>query len=245
MDAGRLSAASLAAAALIASSIAWSPAAEAPRKTGAHETHDAPADAPYHATSHRRFDDVDYWTKIFDDPERDSWQKPDEIVAALAIEPGHVVADLGAGTGYLAERLSRAVGRGGRVFAIEVEATLIEHIGRRAQRSELENLTPILASADDPRLPDHFVDLVVVLDTYHHLDQRDRYLARLARALRPGGRVAIIDWRDGELPVGPPPDHKLAREAVLAEMTTNGFRLSGEPTFLANQYFLIFELAAD
>lgn len=150
------------------------------------------------------------------------------------------VADLGAGTGYLSPYLSRAVGPTGGVLAVENEPSLVVYLRDRAERESIENLTPVLASSNDPRIPPGSVDLVVMLDTYHHLDDRVAYARRLARALRRGGRVAIIDWQKRDLPVGPPLDHKLAREDVLAEMQAAGYRLAGEPTLLPYQYFLVF-----
>ncbi len=192
------------------------------------------------ATSHRRFDDPAYWTTVFDDPERAAWQKPDEVVAALGLRPGQCVADLGAGTGYFSRLLSAAVGTGGTVLAVDPEPNLVAHLRERAEREGTDNVTPVLASKDNPRLPAGLVDLVLIVDTYHHIDARLSYLRRLQGALRPGGRVAVIDWQKRPLPVGPEMDHKLAREQVVREMEAAGYRLSQEPTFLPYQYFLIF-----
>lgn len=192
------------------------------------------------ATSHHSFDDIEHWTGIFDDPKRDTWQKPDELVAALAIEPGTVVADVGAGTGYLSRRLSRAVGPEGTVFAVDPEPSLVEHLRERAEREATPNVIPVLASKDNPRLPARGVDLVLVLDTYHHIGDRRAYFRALKGALRAGGRLAVIDWHKRPLPVGPEPDHKLAREQVVDELTAAGWTLTSEPEILPYQYFLIF-----
>ena len=105
-----------------------------------------------------------------------------------------------------------------------------------------KNVIPVLASFDNPRLPPAAVDLVLVVDTFHHIDQRLGYFQRLSGVLRPGGRIAIIDWRIDRLPVGPPPDHKIAREQVIAEMEAAGYRLVDErPTLLPYHYFLVFQ----
>jgi predicted methyltransferase len=203
--------------------------------------HAAPGSAgPHDATSRHPFDDVDHWTAVFDDPERDAWQKPDALVKALALEPGMTVADLGAGTGYMSRRLSEAVGPRGTVFAVDPEPNLVAHLRARAERERTANVVPVLASSDNPRLPTGGVDLVLILDTYHHLDDRLRYLRDLARVLRPGGRVAVIDWHKRPLPVGPDLDHKLAREQVVAEMTAAGWALDSESDVLPYQYFLLF-----
>lgn len=193
------------------------------------------------ATADHAFDDVEHWTGVFDNPKRDTWQKPDEVVRALGLKAGMAVADLGAGTGYFLRHLSTAVGPDGVVFAVEVETKLLDHIRKRAAAEALANVVPVLTSPDEPRLPHGRVDLVVIVDTYHHIDDRRQYLRRLARVLAPGGRVAIIDWLKRELPEGPPPDHKLAREHVLDEMRAAGFNLIEEPAFLPYQYFLIFK----
>jgi ubiquinone/menaquinone biosynthesis C-methylase UbiE len=196
---------------------------------------------PFRATADHPFDDVPKWTAIFDDPRRDAWQKPDETVAALGLRAGMVVADLGAGSGYFSKRLSTAVGEAGTVFAVDLEPNLVVHLRDRAEREGTRNVIPVLASKDDPRLPARGVDLVLVVDTYHHLDRRREYLERVRACLREGGRVAVVDWKEGELPMGPPPPHKLARARVVEEMTEVGFRLVAEPTFLPYHYFLVFQ----
>ena len=192
------------------------------------------------ATATHSFADVKYWSSIFDDPRRDEWQKPQALVDALQVRPGMTVADLGAGTGYFSRYLAAAVGPQGTVLAVEIEPTLLAHLRERAEREHSDNLVPVLASADNPRLPSAGVDLILIADTYHHLDHRMRYLPLLRRALRSGGRIAVVDWKAGELPQGPPPEHKLARERVIEEMTGAGFVLVGEPDLLPYHYVLIF-----
>jgi predicted methyltransferase len=195
------------------------------------------------ATSTHDFADVKYWSSVFDDPARDKWQKPKELVASLAIPRGGVVADLGAGTGYFSRYLSAAVGPDGTVLAVETEANLVVHLRERAVREKTRNVVPILASPNDPRLPAGLVDLILVVDTYHHIDDRRTYARALRRYLRPGGRVAVVDWQKRELPVGPDMGHKLAREQVLDEMQASGFTLAAEHTILPYQYFLVFAQA--
>jgi ubiquinone/menaquinone biosynthesis C-methylase UbiE len=194
----------------------------------------------YRATSHRTFEDVEHWKSIFDDPRRDAWQRPAEVVEALALEPGMAVADLGAGTGYFTGYLSRAVGERGTVFAVETEPRMVVQLRTRAEREGGTNVVPVLASPDDPRLPAGRVDLVLIVDTFHHIDHRLAYLERLKRTLAPKGRIAIIDWVKRDIPVGPPRDHKIARKQVLAEMQGAGYELIAEPDLLRFQYFLIF-----
>ena len=192
------------------------------------------------ATTHHSFDDVEHWKAVFDDPARDEWQKPAELVKALAIRPGMTVADVGAGTGYFSRRLSTAVGPDGTVFAVEPEPKLLAYLRERAEREKTANVVPILASLDDPRLPPRSVDLVLVVDTFHHIDHRVAYFRALRRALRGGGRVAIVDWHKRPLPVGPPPEHKLERDQVVDEMRAAGYALAAEPDVLPYQYVLVF-----
>jgi ubiquinone/menaquinone biosynthesis C-methylase UbiE len=117
---------------------------------------------------------------------------------------------------------------------------MVRQLRERAEKERTSNLIPVLASFDDPRLPPGAIDLVLIVDTYHHIDDRRAYLARLARVLKSGGRIAIVDWRKEPLPIGPPPDHKIAREQVVEEMESAGFQLNAEPDVLQYQYFLIF-----
>ncbi|MCC6849987.1 MAG: class I SAM-dependent methyltransferase [Deltaproteobacteria bacterium] len=214
--------------------LAPSPAASAPAP--------AATAAPFAATpgSAHDFADVAQWRRVFDDPARDGWQKPRELVAALRIRPGAWVADLGAGTGYFSRFLDAAVGPRGVVFAVDTEPNLVAHLRARAEEERTRTIVPVLASFDDPRLPPNALDLVLLVDTYHHLDDRRAYLARLGAALKPAGRIAIVDWKQGALPIGPPPAHKLARTQVIDEMRIADWRLVEEPALLPHQYVLVF-----
>jgi SAM-dependent methyltransferase len=184
-----------------------------------------------------RFEDADAWVKRFEDPSREAWQKPDEVVAALALPPDAKVADLGSGTGYFAVRLARAVPQG-HVYGADVEPDMARYLGERAKREGLAHLTPVVATPTDPKLPEP-VDLVLVVNTYHHIEGREAYFRRLLGALRPGGRLAIVDFHKGQ-PLGPPEEHKLSPEQVRGELAAAGWRFTGEHTFLPNQYFLLF-----
>lgn len=192
------------------------------------------------ATAHQSFADVEYWQRVFDDPRRDAWQKPDEIVRAIGLRPGMAVADLGAGTGYFTSRLSRAVGATGTVYAVEPEPNLVAHLRQRAEKERADNVVPVLASLDNPRLPAGGIDVLVVVDTFHHIDARPTYFRNVRRVLRPAGRVAVVDWQKRDTPEGPPVDHRLARDQVVEEMTAAGYRLVDEPDVLPYQYLLVF-----
>lgn len=214
------------------------------RAEGAAEAPDRAANREpglFDATSTHGFGNVAHWVSVFDDPKRDVWQKPEQVVEALELRPGARVVDLGAGTGYFSRHLATAVGESGTVFAVEVEPNLVVHLRERAENEKTPNVIPILASLDNPRLPRAVVDLVLIVDTFHHIDDRLGYLRRLRSALTPGGRVAIIDWLKRELPVGPDVDHKIPRQQVIREMEKAGYRLTQAPDLLPYQYFLIFE----
>ncbi|MCC6664863.1 MAG: class I SAM-dependent methyltransferase [Polyangiaceae bacterium] len=222
------------------------PPANAPH-AGHHEHHeqaDGHAHAAGHAhghqspTAHHRFDDAERWSKVFDDPKRDAWQKPAEVVKELALAPGDVVADLGAGTGYFASRLARAVPQG-KVLAVDIEPSLIEHMKKRAEREGTANVEPILGSASDPKLPAG-VNVVLVVDTYHHIGERTEYFKRVRTRLSAGGRVVIVDFKKGKFPVGPPDDHKLGPEVVETEMNGAGYSRCKSFDGLPYQYMLTF-----
>jgi ubiquinone/menaquinone biosynthesis C-methylase UbiE len=219
---------------LEASSGESTPAADATPRVQSH--HDA--------TVRHSFADVQHWIAVFDDPARDAWQKPAEVVKALEIRRGMCVADLGAGTGYFSRYLSTAVGERGTVFAVDTEPNLVVHLRERAEHEQTPNVVPILASADNPRLPGGMVDLVLIVDTVHHIDDRVEYLRRLQLALKPGGRVVVIDFKkEADVPVGPPAEHRLARAQVVEEFQRAGYQLAAAPEVLQYQYFLIFRPA--
>jgi SAM-dependent methyltransferase len=186
---------------------------------------------------HKRFDNAEKWSKIFDDPARDAWQKPAEVISALKLPPDAVVADIGSGTGYFAVRLARAVPKG-KVYGADVEPDMVKFLNDRAARENLANLSSHAAGDNGPNLPAQ-VDLALVVDTYHHIPRRSRYFEQLKAALRPGGRIAIIDFRL-DSPTGPPVEHRIPPEQVKAEMERAGYRLAEQPDFLPHQYFLVF-----
>jgi hypothetical protein len=181
------------------------------------------------------------YAKILEDPKRDAWQKPHEVVLALDLKPGDTVADIGAGSGYFTVRLAR---HAARVFAVDIDPNLLERVAKRAQELKLTNIETILAAPADPRLRPESVDLIFICDVIHHVEKRDAYYKLLAKALKPGGRLVIVDFHKRPLPVGPRPEMKIDREDLIAEVQAAGFRLAKEHTFLPYQYFLVFQAAA-
>jgi ubiquinone/menaquinone biosynthesis C-methylase UbiE len=174
-----------------------------------------------------------------DAPDRAAWQKPEEILDALALRPGQVVCDIGAGTGYFALRAAKRIGDKGRVFAVDVEPRMLDVLRAKIEKTGVRNVTPVLAVAADPLLPPRSCDLVLIVDAYHHFPDRPKYLARLAALLKPNGRLADVDWHKKKTDVGPELEHRVAREDFLADAARAGLRVVAEPKFLPHQYFLI------
>lgn len=199
-----------------------------------------PAAAQSPRTHDHSFSDAAKWARIFDDPERDAWQKPHEVIQALALKPNAVAADIGAGTGYFSARLAHRVPQG-RVYAVDTEPDMVKHLTDRAKREGLKNLTAISGAPDDPRLPEK-ADVILLVDVYHHIQDRQAYFSRLANSLNTGGRLAVIDFRM-DAPDGPPKSARIAPERVKAELQRAGYALAQEHAFLPNQYFLVFRPA--
>ena len=193
------------------------------------------AQAPH--THEHSFSGADSWAKVFDDPERDRWQKPHEVIMALKLAPDAKVADIGAGTGYFAARLAHMTPNG-RIYAVDLEPDMVKYLAERAKREGLVNLVAVQAKADSAALPER-VDRVLLVDTYHHIGDRIVYFKRLRDSLKPGGEVAIIDFT-AESPIGPPKSERISARKVAEEMTLAGYSQVAQHGFLPNQYFLVF-----
>ena len=209
--------------------------ASSPAPAPAHERAAAPA--PAHDHDDHRVTDAEHWAKIFDDPARDAWQRPDDVVAALALAPEMTVADVGAGTGYFTMRLARAVPEGS-VLATDIEPDMVRYLGERARREHLDNVRAVLSAPDDPRLAPASVDRILIVDTWHHVGGRVAFAKKLAAALRPGGTIAIVDFTM-ESPHGPPRHHRLAPAAVIAELGEAGLVAELLQTQLPDQYIVV------
>ncbi len=188
-------------------------------------------------THQHSFGDAEKWAHVFDDPSRDAWQKPHEVIQGLKLAPDAAVADIGAGTGYFSARLSRMLPKG-KVYAVDIEPDMVKYLGERAKREHLDNVVAVQGKPDDANLP-RPVDLALLVDVYHHIDDRTRYFEKLKGSLKPGGRVAIIDFRM-DSKEGPPRSGRIAPERVRSEMASAGYAPAGEFGFLPNQYFLVF-----
>jgi len=191
---------------------------------------------------HRLHGDPKAYIAALEDPKRDGYQKPHDVLRALDLKQGEVIADIGAGSGYFSFRLAMHVGDTGRIYAVDISPDMILHLNRRARELGASNVVTLLVPPDDPLLPDRSVDRLFITDTWHHIDHQEAYLGKLRKALKPGGQVVIIDFHKKDLPVGPPAEMKIAKEDVIRRFGQNGFALVKEHTFLPYQYFLVFSL---
>lgn len=180
--------------------------------------------------------DAGEYLKVLHHPTRDAWQKPHEVVQALALGKDEAIADIGAGGGYFARRFAH---HAGRVLAVDVDEKLLA----AARQDAPPNLETVLALHDDPKLALASVDTIFFCNVLHHIEGRPAYYGKLARALRSGGRIVMLDFHKRDLPVGPPVAMKLSKDEVVAEMKAAGFALDKEHDFLPHQYFLEFRRA--
>ena len=174
-------------------------------------------------------------------PGRKRWQKPDEVVAALKLEPGERVADVGSGPGYFTLRLAKAVGPTGKVWAVDIEQVLLDRLGEHAADAKLDNIECVLTVPHKPSLPPGRIDTALLVNTYYYLSNPRDYMIRLGEALAPGGRIVIIDLiprSRAERGFGPPLHKQVSRERVDAVMSAVGFKPTAVHTFLPEQYFV-------
>jgi len=173
-------------------------------------------------------------------PKRDQWQKPDEVLQALRLRAGDVVADIGAGGGYFTEKLARRLAPSGHVYATDVQDVMIKKLRKRVAQQALTNVTVIRAGFDDPKLPAASCDLALFSSVYKEIQGREEYMQKVRVALKPSGRVAILEYRPEEPSPGPPRRYRLPEARVVAEMEAAGFTLRDRFDFLPREYFLLF-----
>jgi arsenite methyltransferase len=191
---------------------------------------------------HRLHKDSKAYIAVLEDPARDEYQKPHEVVMSLGLKEGETIADIGAGSGYFAFRFSRHVGKNGRVYAIDINPDMVVYMNRRIRDMKVKNMVTVLSAPDDPLLMDGSVDRFFICETWHHIQNQTQYLALMKKMLKPGGQVIMIDFQKRDLPVGPPNEMKIAREDIIKQMQVAGFQLEKENSFLPYHYFLIFSI---
>ncbi|HUP45748.1 MAG TPA: class I SAM-dependent methyltransferase [Thermoanaerobaculia bacterium] len=169
-------------------------------------------------------------------------ERPEIVIAAMDLKNGDVVADVGAGTGFYTRRLARAVAPDGVVYANDVQAGMLEVLKEKASAEGLSNIVPVLGGETDPKLPEGKLDWILLVDVYHELQQPKPMLAALQRALKPGGRIALVEYRETWTRVRPA--HRMSQEQVLAEWLPAGFRLLRVVEEMPMQRLYIFEVGS-
>lgn len=195
------------------------------------------AHAAEHAAHQHAFDDPAAYARTWEDPARDAWQRPAELVAALQVEPGMTVADIGTGTGYLLPYLSAAAGPEGRVLAVDISPEMLEWVSDRAAREGLDNVETVAATGGASGLAEASVDRAIMINVWHHIEDPAAYAADLHQALRDGGVLFIVESDPAaEQPGGPPARFRLAPEAIVSVLQAAGFRGSVDPFEIDRQY---------
>ena len=178
--------------------------------------------------------DAAEYARILEDPRRDVWQLPDQVILALELTRQETIADIGAGSGYFTRRFAR---HAKKVYAVDIDPKLLEMVRKNAPA----NVETVLATPDDPKLPEASVDTIFFCDVLHHIENRPGYYARLAKALKPGGRIVNIDFHKKPTPVGPPEAMRISEQDVIREFQAAGFRQTKSLDILPYQYFLTFQ----
>jgi SAM-dependent methyltransferase len=187
---------------------------------------------------------------LLEAPDRDQWQKPDQVMDALGIAEGSIVAELGAAGGWFTLRVARRVGPNGLVYAEDIQPLMLEAISRRMQSENLTNVKPVLGTQSDPRLPPG-LDAALISDAYHEMDEPGdpmvivRLLRNIARSLKPQGRLGIVDWTPGAGGPGPPPDQRVDPADVIKDAEAAGLQLISREEFPPFVYLLVFGRAAN
>ena len=175
-----------------------------------------------------------------DRAERDQEEDPDRAIDVLKLQKGATVADIGAGSGYMTEKLSKKVGPMGKVYATDIQQGMIDLLNKRIARRKLANVTPVLSTQDDPRLPMEAIDLVIMVDVYHELSQPQLMLRHIKASLKPGGRLVLVEYRKEDPNVPIRPEHKMSVAEAKLEVEAEGFKLTTTNEDLPRQHVLIF-----
>jgi len=205
---------------------------------GHGHAHDPHAAAGAHEPLGHRFESAEQWASHFDDPDRDAWQKPEEVARVMGLRPGQVVADIGAGTGYFLKHLSNAVGATGRVIAVDIEPDMVRYLTNRADQENLRNVEVRRGTPNDSALEPKSADRILLVNTWHHIPARVEYARALLGALRPGGGVYVVDYTM-QTPHGPPRNHRLPADTVAQELRAAGFLVSVAEESLPRQYIIV------
>jgi ubiquinone/menaquinone biosynthesis C-methylase UbiE len=175
-----------------------------------------------------------------DRSERDLEENPDRAIDVLKLEKGSTVADVGAGSGYMTVKLAKKVGPQGKVYANDIQQGMLDLLSKRVTKSKLTNVSTVLGTQDDPKLPADTIDLVIMVDVYHELSQPQVMLRHIRDSLKPGGRLVLLEYRkeDPDIPIRP--EHKMSMADAKLEVEAEGFKLTKTNEDLPRQHILIF-----
>jgi ubiquinone/menaquinone biosynthesis C-methylase UbiE len=188
----------------------------------------------------RPFDDVEKYIAFLEKPERAIWQKPDDVVAALGLKGSETLIDVGAGSGYFSFRFAKALPHG-KVIAVDTEAEMIRHIHHKVMSEGIQNIQAVLIKPEDPQVTKE-ADWVFICDVLHHVPDRPVWLGRISSAMKSGSKLALIEFKEGKLPEGPPESAKFPRAQLVSLANQAGLRLDGEKlNILPYQVFLVFK----
>ena len=175
-----------------------------------------------------------------DRSERDLEEAPDDALDLVGVKKGTTVADIGAGSGYMTVKLSKRVGANGVVYATDIQPAMIDLLARRITKAKLVNVKTILGAVDDPRLPPASIDMALMVDVYHELSQPQVMLRKILEALKPGGRLVLLEYRKEDPSIPIRPEHKMSVSEAKMELEAKGFKLMRVDDGLPRQHVLIF-----
>ncbi len=176
-------------------------------------------------------------------PERDNEENPGVAIDLLRLEKGMVVADVGAGTGYFSIRMARKVGPAGKVYASDLQEPMLKRLVRNAAREKVRNIETVLATESDPMLPENAIDLIIMVDVYHEFSKPQEMLRKMRTALKPTGRLVLLEYREEDPEVPIRPEHKMSVKTAKLEVEAEGFKLSEKIDKLPRQHVLVFTKA--
>jgi SAM-dependent methyltransferase len=207
-----------------------------------------PAHPPFHRAHHKgidpthppQLDDAEEYIAHLEKPDRAVWQKPDDVVTALGLKGSETLVDIGAGSGYFTFRFAKALPRG-KVIATDTEPEMVHHIDHKSTSEGITNIQAVLIKPDDPQVTKD-ADWIFICNVLHHVPERPIWLGRLSSEMKPGSKLALIEFKEGKLPEGPPESAKIPRAELLSLATQAGLRFDGEKAnLLPYQLFLVFQ----
>lgn len=196
--------------------------------------------ATHHSGAHHhRFDDAEKWANVFEDEKRESWQRPGFIMDFAGIESDSIIADIGSATGFFPIRFS-ARAHQGRVWGIDIEPNLVRYLNARAHREGVRGLYSILGTTTDPLIPER-VNIITLINTYHHIENRQAYFSGLHKFMKKGARLVVVDFKKGKLPFGPKDEMKVSKKQIRKELQSAGFKRVRHSDDLEYQFISVFE----